>query len=116
VIFVVSEKVADMTFRSDVSSPMLCAVCFSARLLQLEQKRMHPIAISNWKRFFSTGALPELEACLAEEVIFESPVAHTPRVGKAISMKYLYSGQRVFYNASFAYVVCVSGPPPIPAC
>jgi hypothetical protein len=65
---------------------------------------MQPIAISNWKRFFSTGALPELEACLAEEVIFESPVVHRPQVGKAITVKYLYSGQRVFYNPSFVYV------------
>jgi hypothetical protein len=65
---------------------------------------MQPIAISNWKRFFSTGALPLLEACLAEEVIFESPVVHTPQVGKAITLKYLYSGQRVFYNTSFVYV------------
>jgi len=65
---------------------------------------MQPIAVSNWKRFFSTGELPVLEACLAEEVIFESPVVHTPQVGKAITVKYLYSGQRVFYNASFVYV------------
>ncbi|MEH2566160.1 nuclear transport factor 2 family protein [Bradyrhizobium sp. AZCC 2289] len=65
---------------------------------------MQPIAITNWKRFFSTGALPELEACLAEEVIFESPVVHTPQVGKAITVKYLYSGQRVFHNPSFVYV------------
>ena len=65
---------------------------------------MQPIAVSNWKRFFSTGQLPVLEACLAEEVIFESPVVHTPQVGKAITARYLYSGQRVFYNASFVYV------------
>jgi hypothetical protein len=65
---------------------------------------MQPIAISNWKRFFSTGALPELEACLAEEVIFESPVVHTPQVGKAKTVKYLYSAQRVFYNPSFVYL------------
>ena len=65
---------------------------------------MQPIAISNWKSFFSTGALSVLEACLAEEVIFESPVVHTSQVGKAITVKYLSSGQRVFYNASFVYV------------
>jgi len=65
---------------------------------------MQPIAITNWKRFFSTGALPELEACLAEEVIFESPVVHTPQVGKAKTVRYLYSAQRVFYNPSFVYL------------
>src|SRR5712672_2828586 len=65
---------------------------------------MLPIAISICKRFFSTGALPELEACLAEEVIFESPVVHTPQVGKAKTVKYLYSAQRVFYNPSFVYL------------
>src|SRR6266403_6010392 len=67
-------------------------------------KRMQPIAIANWKRFFSTGDRSLLEACLTEEVIFESPVVHTPQVGKASTVKYLYSGQRVFYNPSFVYV------------
>ena len=65
---------------------------------------MQPIAVSNWKSFFSTGKLSGLEACLAEEVIFESPVVHTPQVGKAKTVKYLYSAQRVFYNPSFVYL------------
>jgi hypothetical protein len=65
---------------------------------------MQPIAVSNWKSFFSTGKLSALEACLAEEVIFESPVVHTPQVGKAKTVKYLYSAQRVFYNPSFVYL------------
>jgi hypothetical protein len=65
---------------------------------------MQPIAVSNWKSFFSTGKLSALEACLADEVIFESPVVHTPQVGKAKTVKYLYSAQRVFYNPSFVYL------------
>src|SRR6476659_3745876 len=65
---------------------------------------MQSIAGSNWKSFFSTGELSALEACLAEEVIFESPVVHTPQVGKAKTVKYLYSAQRVFYNPSFVYL------------
>ncbi|MGY3591382.1 hypothetical protein ACVIGB_009037 [Bradyrhizobium sp. USDA 4341] len=65
---------------------------------------MQPIAVSNWKSFFSTGKLPALQACLAEEVIFESPVVHTPQIGKAVTAKYLCSAQRVFYNASFVYL------------
>lgn len=64
---------------------------------------MQPIAVSNWKRFFSTGALPILQACLTEEATFESPVVHTPQVGKAKTVMYLCSAQRVFYNASFVY-------------
>jgi hypothetical protein len=67
-------------------------------------KRMPPIAIANWKRFFSTGVRSVLEACLAEEAIFESPVVHTPQVGKATTVKYLCSAQRVFYNPSFVYL------------
>jgi hypothetical protein len=65
---------------------------------------MQPIAIANWKSFFSTGDRSLLEACLTEEVIFESPVVHTPQVGKATTVKYLYSAQRVFYNPSFVYL------------
>src|SRR5258708_35540670 len=65
---------------------------------------MQPIAVSNWKSFFSTGKLAALEACLAEQVIFESPVVYTPQVGKAKTVKYLYSAQRVFYNPSFVYL------------
>jgi hypothetical protein len=62
---------------------------------------MPPIAIANWKRFFSTGDRSVLEACLAEEAIFESPVVHTPQVGKATTVKYLCSAQRVFYKSEF---------------
>jgi hypothetical protein len=64
---------------------------------------MQPMTVSNWKRFFSTGALPILQACLAEEATFESPVVHTPQVGKAKTEMYLCSAQRVFHNASFVY-------------
>ncbi len=45
-----------------------------------------------------------LDALLAEDAIFYSPVVHTPQVGKAITTKYLAAAFHVFFNESFRYV------------
>jgi hypothetical protein len=45
-----------------------------------------------------------LDALLADEAVFYSPVVHTPQVGKAITKKYLTAAFQVFFNESFRYV------------
>ena len=45
-----------------------------------------------------------LDALLADDAVFYSPVVHTPQVGKAITTKYLAAAFRVFFNESFRYV------------
>ena len=65
---------------------------------------MHPIAIAHWHdivRSRNTQALAEL---LDENVIFESPVVHTPQLGRAITQKYLASAMEVLNNDSFEYL------------
>ncbi len=71
---------------------------------------MHPIAIARWHdvvRLRDSKALAEL---LDENVIFESPVVHTPQVGRAITEKYLASAMEVLNNHSFEYLNQWFGP------
>ena len=45
-----------------------------------------------------------LAAMLAEDVVFESPVVHTPQVGKDITFKYLWSAAKVLGGDGFTYL------------
>jgi hypothetical protein len=51
-----------------------------------------------------------LDALLADEVVFHSPVVHTPQAGKAITARYLAAAFHVFFNESFRYVREIVGP------
>ena len=44
-----------------------------------------------------------LSALLDDEVVFESPVVHTPQRGKAITQKYLLGAAHVLGGAAFRY-------------
>jgi hypothetical protein len=65
-----------------------------------------PIPI--WHRLVRERDTRGLDALLADEAIFYSPVVHTPQVGKAITKKYLAAAFQVFFNESFRYVREVS--------
>ena len=45
-----------------------------------------------------------LETLLADDVVFESPVVHTPQRGKAITLKYLSAATAVLGGDTFRYV------------
>ncbi len=45
-----------------------------------------------------------LDALLADEVVFHSPVVHTPQVGKPIVKLYLKAALHVLSNETFKYV------------
>jgi hypothetical protein len=51
-----------------------------------------------------------LGSVLAGEVVFYSPIAHTPQVGKTITLQYLSAAFHVFVNESFRYVRELTGP------
>ena len=61
-----------------------------------------PIAM--WHRLVEKRDTRGLDALLADEAVFYSPVVHTPQVGKAITKKYLVAAFHVFFNESFRYV------------
>ena len=65
---------------------------------------MRPQAIQKWHELAEARDPRRLDALLADEVVFESPVVHTPQVGKAITTKYLESALVVLNNEHFHYV------------
>jgi hypothetical protein len=66
--------------------------------------------IATWHELVRSRNVNGLASLLADEVIFHSPVVHTPQVGKAITTQYLAAAFHVFFNESFRYVREVIGP------
>jgi hypothetical protein len=60
--------------------------------------------IESWHQIVKTRNVAGLNALLAENVVFHSPVVHTPQVGKAITRLYLTAALSVLFNESFRYV------------
>ncbi|HET9191035.1 MAG TPA: nuclear transport factor 2 family protein [Rudaea sp.] len=60
--------------------------------------------IAAWHRILAARDARGLDALLADDVIFHSPVVHKPQVGKAITTMYLAAAFAVFGNESFRYV------------
>ena len=65
---------------------------------------VNPDPLASWHRIASERDPGGLAALLADEVVFHSPVVHTPQRGKAIVTQYLAAALRVFGNPSFHYV------------
>jgi len=63
-----------------------------------------PAPLRVWHRLVETHDISLLDDLLADQVVFHSPVVHTPQVGKAIVTLYLSGAMQVLNNASFAYV------------
>jgi hypothetical protein len=64
---------------------------------------MTPEPIAHWHRLVNERNAAGLDALLAEDAVFHSPVVHTPQVGKAITKAYLTAALAVFGNDSFRY-------------
>jgi ketosteroid isomerase-like protein len=60
--------------------------------------------IATWHRLVRERHVQGLDALLADDAVFLSPVVHRPQVGKAITKKYLAAAFQVFFNDSFRYV------------
>jgi hypothetical protein len=65
---------------------------------------MSPDPIANWRQLVKEGNVQGLDAVLAEDAVFMSPIVHTPQVGKSVTKKYLAAAFHVFSNHSFRYV------------
>ena len=66
--------------------------------------------LATWHELVTTRNAKGLGALLAEDVVFHSPVVHTPQAGKAITTQYLAAAFHVFFNESFRYVRELVGP------
>jgi SnoaL-like domain len=71
---------------------------------------MNMSTIAAWHELVRTRNAKALDALLADNVTFYSPVVHTPQIGKAITLQYLSAALRVFFNESFRYVRELTGP------
>jgi len=61
--------------------------------------------LARWHDYMMGGADPAvLSDLLADDVVFHSPVVHTPQAGKPIVMAYLVAASHVLGNDSFHYV------------
>lgn len=69
-----------------------------------------PSTLETWHQLVQSRNSRGLDALLAHDVVFYSPVVHTPQVGKAITQQYLSAAFHVFFNPSFHYVREVVGP------
>ncbi len=65
---------------------------------------MQPNALHAWHEVVRTRDVRALDALLAENAVFHSPVVHTPQVGKALTSQYLRAAMHVFFNETFRYV------------
>jgi hypothetical protein len=67
----------------------------------------HPL--ETWHRLVRTRDASGLNALLAEDAVFYSPVVHTPQRGRRLVAGYLTAAFRVFFNPNFSYVREVVG-------
>ena len=64
--------------------------------------------LATWHQVAKDRDIEGLYNLLDDNVVFHSPVVHTPQEGKAITGKYLSAAFDVFFNESFTYVREVS--------
>jgi hypothetical protein len=63
---------------------------------------MDPVA--RWYDYMKTHDKDALYAMLHPDAVFESPVVHTPQVGRDITFKYLASAEKVLGGPGFTYL------------
>jgi hypothetical protein len=67
-------------------------------------------ALDTWHRLVRTQDPSGLNALLADEAVFHSPVVHTPQRGRKLACWYLTAAFHVFFNPTFRYVREIVGP------
>ena len=60
--------------------------------------------LAAWHEVVRTRNARGLDALLADEVVFHSPVVHAPQHGKVLTLQYLRAAVAVFGNETFRYV------------
>src|ERR1700753_329917 len=69
--------------------------------------RRHPltmVGLQRWHDFLKSHDRAALWDLLHPDVVFESPVVHTPQRGRDITFKYLISATQVLGGPTFRYV------------
>jgi SnoaL-like domain len=66
--------------------------------------------LATWHDIVASKSPIGLDALLADQVVFLSPIVATPQPGKAITLAYLEAVFRVFSRGDFRYVRQLAGP------
>jgi hypothetical protein len=59
--------------------------------------------IETWHQFVQQGDIKILQSILSDNVVFHSPVLHTPQSGKPLATMYLSAAYYVFKDSDFTY-------------
>jgi hypothetical protein len=70
---------------------------------------MSKLPIDAWHQLISERNVAALDEVLADDVVFHSPVVHSPQNGKRLAKMYLSAAILVLGNSDFAYVREVVG-------
>ena len=70
---------------------------------------MSKLPIDAWHQLISERNVAALDEVLADDVVFHSPVVHSPQNGKQLAKMYLSAAIVVLGNSDFAYVREVVG-------
>jgi len=65
---------------------------------------MTPSVIRRWTSIIENGRTDELDALLADDAVFFSPVVFTPQEGRQKTLMYLEAAAKVFGDTDFHYV------------
>lgn len=62
--------------------------------------------IDRWLDLVGTGSMDDLEAMMADDVVFYSPAVFTPQKGRPLAMAYLLAAEKLFFDGDtgFDYV------------
>jgi hypothetical protein len=63
-----------------------------------------PSALARWRAIAASHDAGALDALLADDVVFLSPVVHKPQVGKALTKAYLAAAASALGNDAFRFV------------
>jgi len=63
-----------------------------------------PVAIARWREIARSRNVAALDALLADDVVFLSPVVRTPQPGRALTKTYLGAALDALANETFRYV------------
>jgi hypothetical protein len=65
---------------------------------------MTQLASERWEHIAKSGDFDLLDELLADDVVFESPIVHTPQVGRAITKAYLVAAVQVLISPESRFV------------
>ena len=65
---------------------------------------MQPRVIERWHRVVESRDASGLDALLADDATFLSPIVHAPQVGRALTAGDLRAAKQILDNGSFRYV------------